>query len=150
MTVTKTVFWIEAVLSLSPPLSCSHSLSLSLVLSSLSLYQFLIQNDKWGSLYGLSCSSVVRSYLDQFSEVCTDYMNTKIYPLFDMALVFQDLAWCCQIYSNITECTTNMCKIHSAIESLSIHYVKLCVHLLQSHFRKQIITELPKKSVTCL
>lgn len=145
MTLTKTVFWIEAVLSLSPPLSCLQSLSLSLVLSSLSLYQFLIQNDKWGSLYGLSCSSVVRSNLDQFSEVCTDYMNTKIYPLFDMALVFQDLACRCQTSSNKTECTTNMCKIHTVIESLSIHYVKLCVQLLYSHCWNQIITELPKR-----
>ncbi len=73
----------------------------------------------------------MRSNPDKFSEVCTDFTNTKIYPLFDTAFVFQHSAYHCQTSRNKTECRTSKClRSQLLLKSLPIHHMKVCIQLL--------------------
>lgn len=95
-------------------------------------------------MYGLSCNSVVRSNPDQFSEVCTDYTNTKIYPLFDTAFGFQLSAYHCQTFRNETECCKSKClRFTLLLKSLPIHHMKVCIQLLHSAklFQIELLTQ---------
>jgi len=68
-------------------------------------------------------------------------MNSKVYPFFDTALVFQ--ACCCQTSSYKTECTTNMYDSHCHWKSVNSQ----CVYAYYSHtVRIKSLQICPKKA----